>query len=169
MKTQLIYANIFRTLARIVSILVLFLGIPYLLFVGLQLLSGESGNPAIFLYLFLLIGVLSGLAIAWWKEGLGVTITLVSLAGSFALSGGLLPGVGSGQGFSLFVGPLNLLFAFFIPGYHPDSSPGARLVPVASWVLLIVPVLLFLASWLLRRKSSGLEYSVEIPTEGEKK
>jgi hypothetical protein len=94
-KSQLVLANVFRTVARIVSILDILLGIPFLLFVGLQLLSGEPGNPAIFLYLLLLVCMVVGLAIAWWKEGLGATITLVSLVGSFALSGGILPGVGS--------------------------------------------------------------------------
>ena len=152
MKSQLVLANVFRTIARIVSILDMLLGIPFLLFVGLQLLSGEPGNPVIFLYLLLLVGMLTGLTIAWWKEGLGATITLVSLAGSFALSGGILPGVGSRQGVSLFAGPLNLLFALLIPGYSPDRSPSAKLVPVISWALPTVPVLLFFASWLVRSR-----------------
>lgn len=169
MKTQIIYANIFRTIARIFSILVLLLGIPYLLLVGLQLLSGEPGNPAISLYLLLLVGMLSGLVIAWWKEGLGATITLVSLIGSFAMSGGVLPGVGVRQGFSLFVGPLNLLFALLIPGYHPDMSPSAKLVAVVSWVLPTILVLLFYVSWLLRWKLPKLEPPKENPAEGEEK
>ena len=169
MKSRLVLANIFRTIARIVSIPVMLLGFPFLLFVGLQLLSGERGNPAIFLYLLLLAGMLAGLAIAWWKEGLGATIALVSLVGSFALSGGILPGVGSGQGFSLFAGPLNLLFALLIPGYHPDQSPSARLVPVVSWALAAVPVLLFFASCLLRRRSLEFKYPQEISTNGQEK
>ena len=166
MKSKLIFANICRSIARIVSILVLLLGIPYLLFAGLQLVSGEPGNPAIYQYLLFLVGMLAGLVIAWWKEGLGAAVALVSLLGSFALSGGILPGVGFRQGFSLFVGPLNLLFALLIPGYHPDVSPSAKLVPVASWVLPTLPVLLFFASWLLRRKSPERKNSEEVHTEG---
>jgi len=169
MKSKLIFASIFRTIARILSILTILLGIPFLLFVGLQLLSGEPGNLAVFLYLLLLIGMLAGLVIAWWKEGLGAAIALVSLFGSFALNGGILPGVGARQGFSLFVGPLNLLFALLIPGYHPDNSPGAGFVSVASWALPTVPVLLFFASWLLRKKSPAQKCPEEISTEGGEK
>src|SRR3972149_8801629 len=91
MKSKLIFARIFRTIARILSILMILLGIPFLLFVGLQLLSGEPGNLPGFLYLLLLVGMLAGLVIAWRREGLGAAITLVSLVGSFALSGALLP------------------------------------------------------------------------------
>jgi hypothetical protein len=63
------------------------------------------------------------------------------------------------MGFLLFVGPLNLLFALLIPGYHVDASPSAKFVPVVSWFLAIVPIVLFFASWLLRRKSSESESS----------
>ena len=151
MDSHLILANLFRTIARIGSILVLLLGIPFLLFVGLQLLSGEAANPAIFLSLLLQVGMLAGLVSAWRKEGLGAAITVVSLVGSLALSGALLPGVGRGQGFTLFAGPINLLFALLISGYHPEVSPSAKWVPVISWVLPTVPVVLFFASWWLRK------------------
>ena len=151
MKSKLIFASIFRTIARILSILMILLSIPFLLFVGLQLLSGESGNLAVFLYLLLLVGMFAGLVIAWRREGLGAAITVVSLVGSFALSGALLPSVGRGQGFSLFAGPINVLFALLIPGYHPEVSPSAKWVPIISWVLPTVPVVLFFASWWLRK------------------
>jgi hypothetical protein len=136
---------------RIGSIIVILLGIPFLLFVGLQIFSGEPANPTIFLSLLLLVGMIAGMGIAWWKEGLGAAITLVSIAGYFFLSG-TFPGVGARQGFPMFVGPVNLLFALIIPGYHPEMSPQARWVPFSSWVLSIVPVALFLASWWLRRE-----------------
>ena len=71
MKSKLIFARIFRTIARILSILIILLGIPFLLFVGLQLLSSEPGNQAVFLYLLLLVGMLAGLVIAWRRESLG--------------------------------------------------------------------------------------------------
>lgn len=151
MKSKLIFANIFRTIARILSILILLIGIPFLFFVGLQLLSGEGVNPAIFLYLLLQVGMLAGLVIAWRREGLGAATTFVSLIGSFALRGALLPGVQPEQGSSMFAGPLNLLFAILIPGYHPEVSPSAKWVPIISWGLAIVPVVLFSASWWLRK------------------
>jgi hypothetical protein len=167
MKSTFIFAaGISRTIARIDSILVILLGIPFLLFVGLQLLSGESGSLTILLYLLLLVSLLVGLAVSWWKEGLGAAITLASLIGSFVLSGGILPGVGSRQGGTLLAGPLNLLFALLLPGYSPDVSSSARLVPVASWVLSIVPVMFFFASWLLR-KHPGLKSSEGVIAEGE--
>jgi hypothetical protein len=149
MPTRLTLANISRTVARIGSILVILLGIPFLLFVGLQVLSGEPANPAIFISLLLLAGMIAGMVIAWRREGLGATLTLISIAGYFFLSG-TFPGVGSRQGFPLFVGPINLLFALLIPGYHLEMSPEARWVPFISWVLSITPVALFLASWWLQ-------------------
>ncbi len=153
MDSKLVFANIFRTIARILSIFVILLGVPFLFFVGLQLLSGESGNLAIIINLLLLVGMLAGLIIAWRREGLGVVITFFSLVGSLGLSEASLPGVQPGQGFLLFVGPINLLFALLMPGYHPEVSSSARLVPIISWMLLIVPVVLFFASWLLRKQS----------------
>ena len=155
MPTQLTLANICRTIARIGSIIVILLGIPFLLFVGLQIFSGEPANPTIFISLFLLAGMIVGMVIAWRREGLGAAITLVSIAGYFFLSG-TFPGVGGNQGFPLFVGPINLLFALIIPGYHLEMSPQARWVPFISWILSILPVALFLASWWLRRRSAPI-------------
>lgn len=162
MDTKLVLANISRTLARIGSIIVILFGIPFLFFVGLQLLSGETANATIFLSLIVLVTMFAGLIIAWWKEGLGAAITSVSVVVSFLLSGASLPGVGREQGFSIFAGPINLLFALLFPGYHPEVSPSAKMVPAISWILLIVPVLLFFASWLLRRKSLKIESIEEI-------
>ncbi len=167
MNSRLTLANRFRTIARICSILVLLFGAPFLLFVGLQLLSGEAATLSIFLSLILLTGLLAGLVIAWRNEGLGTAIALVSLVGSFSLSRSSLPGVGSRQGFSFFAGPINLLFALLMPGYHPDVSPTAKLVPVISWALPIVPIMLFIASWFIRRKSPELNSAEEISTKGE--
>lgn len=151
MDTRLTRANLCRKIARIGSVIIILLGIPFLLFVGLQIFSGEPASPTIFLSLILLVGMIAGMAIAWWKEGLGTAITLVSIAGYFFLSG-TFPGVGARQGFPMFVGPVNLLFALIIPGYHLEMSQEARWVPFISWVLSIVPVALFFASWWLRRR-----------------
>ncbi len=165
MDSRLDLANIFRTIARIVSILVLLLGVPFMLFVGLQLTSGEGVNLAFVLSLLLQVGMLAGLVIAWWREGLGAAITAVSIVGSIALSGSTLPGVGVGQGFSLFVGPINLLFALLMPGYNPDMSESAKWVPILSWALPIIPVVLFFASWWIRR-SPQIKSPEEAPPTG---
>lgn len=150
-----------RSLAGFLSIIDLLLGIPFLLFVGLQLISAGSGNLIINLNLLLLLTTLTGLVIAWWKEGLGALVAFVSLVGSFLLSGRVLPGVGIRQGSSLMVGPLNLLFALLTPGYSPDHSPSARLIPAISWALLLIPVFLFFASWLIRSKTPPIQPSPE--------
>jgi hypothetical protein len=90
------------------------------------------------------------MVIAWWKESLGATVTLVSIVGYYFASG-TVPNLGEGHGFPLFVGPVHLVFAVTIPDYNADMSPQARWVPLISWALTIVPVALFLASWWLRR------------------
>ncbi|MBI3158213.1 MAG: hypothetical protein HYZ26_01265 [Chloroflexi bacterium] len=151
MDSRMNLANVSRTTAQIGSILVLLLGVPFLLFAGIQLPFSQAGNLWIFLYPLFLLALLAGLAIAWRKEGLGTAVALGSLVASFALGGGTLPGVGRGQGFSLFVGPINLLFALLMPGYHPEMSPAARWVPALSWLLPAIPTVLFLTSWWLRR------------------
>lgn len=153
MNSKLLLANIFRTIARILSILIVILIILYMLIIGLQLESGEPGNLAIIQYLILLSSMTAGLVIAWWREGLGAAIVLGSILGSFALRGEILPGVGGRQIFSLLVGPLNLPFSLLISGYYPDNNLAVNFVSVASWVILIVTVLLFFVSWLLRRES----------------
>ncbi len=167
MDTRLVLANISRTIARIGSLVVILLGIPFLFFVGLQLLSGEAANTAIFVSLIVLAGMCAGLLIAWWKEGLGAAVTAASIVVSFVLGGATLPGVGRGQGFSLFAGPINLLFALLSPGYHPEMSPSARMVPIISWILPVAPILLFFASWWLRRKSLQIKSPEEISTSQE--
>jgi len=158
-KTSLFIANVCRVIGRIIATFVFILGIFYLLFTGLQLASGETGNLAIYLYFLLLVGLLIGFAITWWKECLGATVVFISLVGSFILSGRILPGAGARQGFSLFVGPLNLLFALLIPGYHLDHSPSSKWVPLISWILPIVPVLLFYVSWSIRRRIPESAYA----------
>lgn len=166
MNSQLVLANISRTIGRVGSILVLLCGVPFLFFIGLQILSGETANVTIFLSLLFLLGTVAGLVIAWWKESLGAAIALVSVILSLFLSRVTLPGVGRGQGFSIFAGPINLLFALLIPGYHPDVSPSAKLVPMISWAVPIIPIVLFLVSWLIRRNSPISKPQEEIsPTE----
>jgi hypothetical protein len=164
MESKLALANICRAIARIGSILVVLLTVPFLLFVGLQILSGEAANADFFLYLLLIAGLSGGLILAWWMEGLGAAIALVSAAVSFVLSGALLPGAGRGQAFDLLEGPIHLCFALTMPGYHTEMSPAARFVPALSWVIPAFPALLFLISWWLRRSTStGLLGAEHLP------
>lgn len=151
MNPQLLLANIFRWIARVISIFLILCIVPYLLFVGLQLPGSGGVFLAFLLYLLLLVALCVGLVIAWWREALGAGIALVALIGSI-VPGRVLPGFTAPPGPSLLIGPLNLLVALTVPGYHPDVSPIAGWVRVASWVLTIAPILLFFASWLLRRK-----------------
>ena len=163
MHSKLVLANISRTIARIGSIFVILLGLPFVLSAGLQLFSREIANATIFLYLLFLVGMLAGLVIAWWKEGLGAAIALIAVILSFLLGGALLPGVGSGQRSSIFAGPINLLFALLLPGYHPEVSPSAKLVPMISWTLQVIPSMLFIVSWWFRRNSPISKPIQQIP------
>jgi len=143
MNSQLVLANILRWIARIVTIPLILGIILYLLFVGLQLLSGESGHPVVTSYMLLLALMLAGLVIGWWKESLGAAIGVAAILGFFVLSQ-LLPGSRSIVGSSLFTGPLDLLAAL------NNTYPFPRSLSWVAWALT-APVWLFLASYLLRR------------------
>ncbi len=154
-------ANIFRWTARALSILVILCAVPYLLFVGLQLLSGESGLPALTLYLLFTVILLVGLVVAWWREGMGSGIALVAMLAIFGQSLAF-PRYATTMGSPL-LGPLTLIMALVMPGYHPDASPIAGVVQTVAWVLTVAPSVLFLASWLLRRKP---QVSADTPAPG---
>jgi hypothetical protein len=59
---------------------------------------------------FFPIGVIVGLAIAWWKEGLGVSITLGSLLAFYFVYGYLLQYHLGGWAFVMFASPAFLFF-----------------------------------------------------------
>jgi len=59
---------------------------------------------------FFPIGVIVGLAIAWWKEGLGISITLGSLLAFYFVYGYLLEYHVGGWAFVMFASPAFLFF-----------------------------------------------------------
>jgi hypothetical protein len=142
-----------RVVARALAVIALAVGTVFTLFVGLEALSGEAGGPAFARYMICLVGLLLGIAIAFWNELVGSVIALASLFGSLSLAGQVLPGAARGQGLSLLVGPINLILAIGVPGYHPEASDVARSVPWISVLLTVAPALLFLASWWLRTRN----------------
>ena len=147
MKSQLLVGNILRWIARVISIPLVALIFIYLLFVGLQVLGGESGFAGLYLYMLLLLAMSAGLVIAWWREGLGAILALVAIAGFFAQAW-LLSGFRGTIGSSPFIGPLVLIVALIKPR---SFDPVPNSVYVASWVIPLAPACLFFFSWLLRR------------------
>ena len=147
MKSQLLVRNILRWIARVISIPLVALILIYLLFVGLQVLGGETGFPGLYLYMLLLLAMLAGLVIAWWRERLGAIVALVAIAGFFAQAW-LLSGFRGTIGSSPLVGPLILIVALIKP---QSFDPVPNSIKVASWVIPLAPACLFFFSWLLRR------------------
>lgn len=145
-------ANVCRWTARILTTLVIPITSCFLLFVGLQMESGEGGPAGFILYLLFTLAILTGLIIAWWKEGLGAIVSLAGLVGFLGYS--LITSGFAGMLYeeAPLAGSLHLIFALIISGYHADDSPIAKMVPLFSWILIILPIGLFLASWLLSRE-----------------
>ena len=77
---------------------------------------------------FFPIGVIVGLAIAWWKEGLGVSITLGSLLAFYFVYGYLLQYHLGGWAFVMFASPAFLFFFHWVLGRvsHNRSSTLSR-------------------------------------------
>ena len=63
---------------------------------------------------FFPIGVIVGLAIAWWKEGLGVSITVGSLLAFYFVYGYLLQSHIGGWAFVAFASPAFLFFFHWV-------------------------------------------------------
>ena len=70
--------------------------------------------------IFFPIGIIIGLAIAWWKEGLGVSITMGSLVAFYLVYGYLLQSHVAGWVFIVFASPA---FLFFFHWVLRHSSP----------------------------------------------
>ncbi len=151
MNARFVIAGICRWIARVLSIPLVPIAAFYLLFVGLQIPSEGGSVIGFVLYMLFLLAMLGGLVIAWRKEGLGSIVSLVAVAGFF-VTGWAISGFREMLDVSPLSGPIHLLFALLIPGYHLDASPIAKWVPVISWVLLITPICLFFVSWVLRKE-----------------
>jgi hypothetical protein len=63
---------------------------------------------------FFPVGVIAGLALAWWKEGLGVSITLGSLLAFYFVYGYLLRYHIGGWAFFMFASPALLFFFHWV-------------------------------------------------------
>ena len=63
---------------------------------------------------FFPVGVIVGLAIAWWKEGLGISITLGSLLAFYLVYGYLLQYHIGGWAFVMFASPAFLFFLHWL-------------------------------------------------------
>jgi hypothetical protein len=117
---QQITAFAFRWLARLTSLISI--GI-----LGL-FLFGEPFNPAQITprewvgLAFFPTGVAIGMIIAWWKEGLGATVSLASLLGFYTIFGWLLGSRVKGPWFIVFVLPAFLfLIAWLLSRRNPQE------------------------------------------------
>ena len=99
-------------LARVGSVLSITLLL--LLFQAEALHPSEIAPREWFGLVFFPIGVIIGLAIAWWKEGLGVSITLASLLAFYFVYGYLLRYHVAGLAFVVFASPAFLLFFHWV-------------------------------------------------------
>jgi hypothetical protein len=154
MSTKIQIANILRWFGRVLSIIVIPITLCFIAFAGLQIGSGDAGPARIFIYLLLVVAILGGLVVAWWKEGLGAIISLGGLA-AFMLYNIITEGfAGMLYEDAPLAGAIHLVFALAKPGYHADNDPLAKLVPWISWFLLLAPGLCLLVSWLLRREKA---------------
>ena len=80
------FRNIIKWIARVVGIIV---GLVFIVFaIGEGVYSGSSGPTAyeFVLFLFIPIGLIAGIVIAWWKEGVGALIIIASVI-MFNISG----------------------------------------------------------------------------------
>ncbi len=147
MQTKLAIADAFRSIARAFTVFLVPTIIIYLLFVGLQLESGEPGFLGLSLNIVLLLFMSAGFVIAWRRESLGAVVSFGALAG-FVILGQVLSGFRAILSSSPLVWPLSLLVALIRP---QSFDPVPTWIVVTSWVLLAAPICFFLASWLMRR------------------
>ena len=99
-------------LARAASIISITLLV--LLFQAEALHPSEIAPREWFGLAFFPIGVIAGLVIAWWKEGLGVSITLGSLLAFYLVYGFLLEYHVGGWAFVVFASPACLFFFHWV-------------------------------------------------------
>ena len=85
-----------------------------LLFQSEALHPSEIAPREWFGLVFFPIGIIVGLVIAWWKEGLGVSITLASLLAFYLVYGYLLRYHVGGLAFVVFASPAFLFFFHWV-------------------------------------------------------
>ena len=99
-------------LARIGSVMSITLLV--LLFQAEALHPSDIAPKDWFGLVFFPIGIIIGLAIAWWKEGLGISITLGSLLAFYFVYGYLLEYHVGGWAFVIFASPVFLFFFHWV-------------------------------------------------------
>ncbi len=149
MGRRLALAEGLRKAARIVTVILVPIIAFYLIFVGLQLASGEQGFLGLSFNILLLLLLGAGYLIAWRREGLGAALALAALA-AFLTLGTVLHGFAAAFHSSPLVWPIALLAALL---KEQSFDPMPPWIPVSAWALLLAPILFFAASWILRRES----------------
>jgi hypothetical protein len=96
-------------LGSVISIIMLLL-----LFQAEALHPSEIAPREWFALVFFPIGIMIGLAIAWWKEGLGVSITIGSLLAFYFVYGYLMQYHIGGWAFVIFASPAFLFFFHWV-------------------------------------------------------
>ena len=99
-------------LARIGSVMSITLLV--LLFQAEALHPSDIAPKEWFGLVFFPIGIIIGLAIAWWKEGLGISITMGSLLAFYLVYGYLLEYHVGGWAFVMFASPAFLFFFHWV-------------------------------------------------------
>jgi hypothetical protein len=104
-------ASILRWSARATSLLVVALLLFFLFGTGLA----RPAPKELVGLLFFPVGVATGLALAWWREALGVAVSVLSLAAFYLIYGALLSGnVPGSPWFVVFTSPAALFFASWL-------------------------------------------------------
>ena len=130
MNSKSVLANISRWVARIGSIVVCIFGLFILIFIGGAAMYDTPIVAILCVYSLYFFGMLTGLAIAWKNESLGAAITMALSVLSFIV--------------------------FFLANATGEASTATRVVLIFSISQLSIG-LLFLISWLLRRKPPKME------------
>jgi hypothetical protein len=106
------FAQILPWLARALSLVSLF--VLLLFFVGEGFNSAALRSREWVLMLFFPLGVAAGMAIAWWREGLGGAITVASLIAFYLTHFLLGSGLPRGWAFVAFASPGLLFLAHWL-------------------------------------------------------
>ena len=104
--------SLIEFLARIGSIASIVLLV--MLFVGEPFRAGEISANEWAGLMFFPIGIVIGMIIAWWKEGIGSVVTVASLAGFYLVWGYLLRNHIGGWAFVVFASPGFLFLVHWI-------------------------------------------------------
>jgi hypothetical protein len=105
-------------LGSVISITVLLL-----LFQNEALHPSEIAPNEWFGLVFFPLGIIVGLAIAWWKEGLGISITVGSLLAFYFVYGYLLQYHVAGWAFVMFASPAFLFFFHWVLRHTSHVAP----------------------------------------------